>query len=266
MHHGRRRRGVHAAARRGDDLDRPVAAGIGGDGRVGRRHQRVEHGRAGGGEAWRCSGPCDCGLQPDRSTVISSPATITLAWMRIGCVGDAVVVDVVLELVGAVGDAADHRAHAGLGRVEHLLQRALEALLARAWPQAARCSAAPICSEASCDCRSPHSNSGWRTFCRMMARSGFVELAGVEQLHRRDAQAFLEDLGRARAVAAGRGAADVEVVAQRADEADAPAVVEHRPVGDDVGQVLAAAVGVVGDDDVVGPPLLRRGCSRRGSR
>ena len=33
--------------------------------------------------------------------------------------------------------------------------------------------------------------------------------------------------------------------------------VEHRLEGDDVGQVLAAAIGIVGDDDVVGAPLLR---------
>ena len=89
------------------------------------------------------------------------------------------------------------------------------------------------------------------------------QLAGLEQLDRRDAQAFLEDLGGARAVAAGRGAADIQVMAQRADEADAPALVEHGLVGDDVGQVLAAAVGIVGDDDIVRLPLIGRDVPRQ---
>ena len=57
----------------------------------------------------------------------------------------------------------------------------------------------------------------------------------------RDAQAFLKDLGRARAVASGGGSADIEVVAERSDEADPTAVAEHGLESDDVRQMLAAA-------------------------
>ena len=99
--------------------------------------------------------------------------------------------------------------------------------------------------------------SGLRTFWRIMRQDVLVEHAALEQLHRRDAQAFLEDLGRGRAIAAGGDAADIEVVAERADEGDAPPVVKDRAEGEDVRQVLAAAIGVVGDDDVVRPPTGR---------
>ena len=47
------------------------------------------------------------------------------------------------------------------------------------------------------------------------------------------------------------------MVAKGADEPDAPAVPEHGAVGNNVGKMLAAAIGIVGDDDVVWAPLIR---------
>ena len=255
MHHGRGRRGVHAGARRRDDLDRAVAAGVGGHGRVGRRHQRVEHGRAGGGEGGVAR------AHRLRAAARQIDGHLVARHRHLGVdadrlVGDAVVVDLVLELVGAVGDAPDHGAHAGFRGVENLLERPLEARLAQLGGEPLDAGRAHLqrgelrLQVAPQQLRLAH-------VLQDGGAQGLVELAGVEQLHRRDAQALLEDLDRAGAVAAGRGAADIEVVAQRADEADAPAFVEHRPVGDDVGQMLAAAIGIVGDDDIVGPPLFR---------
>ena len=130
MHHGSRMRGVHAQSLGRDDLHRAIAAGV--RRRSARRPtpsaRRTPRSRS--RQASRCSAPCACGPQPDRSTVISSPATDHLGVDAYRRVGDAVIVDAVLELVGAVGNAADHRAHAGLGRIEQLLQGPLEALLA----------------------------------------------------------------------------------------------------------------------------------------
>ena len=197
MHHGRRRRGVHAGARRGDDLHRAIAAGVGGDRRVGRRHQA----RRTRSSTWRRSvallGPIDCGLQPDRSTVISSPATDHLGVDADRLVGDAVVVDVVLELVGAVGDAPDHGAHAGLRGVEHLLQRALEARLAELVGEALDAGRAHVQRG---ELRLQIAPQQLR-LAHVLQDGGaqrLVQLAGLEQLHRRDAQALLEDLDGSR--------------------------------------------------------------------
>ena len=71
-----------------------------------------------------------------------------------------------------------------------------------------------------------------------------------------DAQAFLEDLGGVGAVAAGRDAAHVEVMAERADDRHEHAVHEDGSEGEDVGDVLPAAIRVVGDDDVALVPLV----------
>ena len=82
-----------------------------------------------------------------------------------------------------------------------------------------------------------------------------VELAPLEELDRRDAQPLLVDLHRITGVAPRAHAADVEVVSQRAADGDERPAMEDRQEGLDVGEVLAALVGVVGDDDVAFFPL-----------
>ena len=89
---------------------------------------------------------------------------------------------------------------------------------------------------------------------------------GIE-LERRDAQAFLVDLGRVRGVGPCDPAADVGVVADRGGEREPPAVVVERLEQEDVGQVHAALEGVVHDEDVARPdvlPELRDHRSERG--
>ncbi len=48
------------------------------------------------------------------------------------------------------------------------------------------------------------------------------------------------------------------MMAERADDGDALAVMEDRTEAENVGQMLAAAIGVVGEDDVARLPVLQR--------
>ena len=82
------------------------------------------------------------------------------------------------------------------------------------------------------------------------APQGLVALPAVEQLHRRDPQPLLVDLGRVRRVRAGDPAPDVSLVRGAARERDALAVHEHRLEHEDVGQVHPALEGVVQGVDV----------------
>src|SRR5690606_19071931 len=79
-----------------------------------------------------------------------------------------------------------------------------------------------------------------------------------EELQRRNAQALLVDLGGVGAVAAGRHAADVEVMTERADDGDSAPLVEDRAKGCDVRKMLPTAVRIIGDDDIAILPLLER--------
>ena len=77
-----------------------------------------------------------------------------------------------------------------------------------------------------------------------------VELAGLVELQRRDAQALGVDLGRVRGVRAGDPAADIGVVADGAGEGEPLALVIERLEDEDVGQVHAAVERVVHDEHV----------------
>ena len=85
-----------------------------------------------------------------------------------------------------------------------------------------------------------------------------VRHARAEQLHRRDLDAFLEDLARLQRIL---GAADVADVADRADEADQPAVAEHRREHRDIEQMPGAEPRIVGDQHVAGHQRLGRDIS-----
>src|SRR5690606_27231285 len=80
----------------------------------------------------------------------------------------------------------------------------------------------------------------------------------VVEAHRWNAEAFLVDLRRAGVVAAGRSAADIEMMHEHSGNADEPAVDEGRLKGQDVIEVLSARIGIVGDDDVAFAPLMER--------
>ncbi len=252
--HRRGGRGVDARAFRGDHFHRAIAAGVRRDGRVGRRHQRIEDAGAGRGECGvaRSEALAAAAVEVDRD-LVARDDDLGLDLDR--RVGDAVVVDLVGELVGAIGDAADDGAHAGFRRVEDLRQRALEARCAELLRLALDARRADI-QGCELGLQVAPQDVGLAHVLQDDGADRFDQLALFEDLHGRDAQAFLENLRGARAVAAGGNAADVQMVAERADESDAAALVEHGHEGDDVGQMLAAAIGVVGNDDVAGLPLV----------
>ena len=79
---------------------------------------------------------------------------------------------------------------------------------------------------------------------------GLVAPARGIELERRDAQAFLIDLGRVRGVGAGDPAADVGVMADGGGKGEPLALVVERLEEEDVGQVHAALEGVVHHEDV----------------
>ena len=85
-----------------------------------------------------------------------------------------------------------------------------------------------------------------------------VRHARAEQLHRRDLDAFLEDLARLQRVL---GAADVADVPDRADEADELAIAEHRRQHRDIEQMAGAEPRIVGDQHVAGHQRLGRDIS-----
>ena len=58
-------------------------------------------------------------------------------------------------------------------------------------------------------------------------------------------------------VAARRAAADIDMVDQHAGDGDALARHEDRLEGEEIRQVLAAAIGIVGDDDIALMPADR---------
>ena len=85
---------------------------------------------------------------------------------------------------------------------------------------------------------------------------GLVDLAGLVELHRRDAQTLGVDLRRVRGVRPGDAAADVDVVTDRAGEGQPFALMIERLDDEDVGQVHAAVERIVHDEDVAGDHVV----------
>ena len=83
-----------------------------------------------------------------------------------------------------------------------------------------------------------------------------AQTACLVELDRRNAQAFLPDLGRIGIIGAMRGAADVALM--RADDGpEQPSgAVEHRHEGGDIRQMAAAVIGIVHQDDVARRDVL----------
>ena len=89
-----------------------------------------------------------------------------------------------------------------------------------------------------------------------------AQLSGLVELDRRNAQAFLKDLGGRRIVGAMGGAADVALMGAHDGPEQALAAVEHRHERGEIRQMAAAMIGIVEQDDVarlhVLEPLLDR--------
>ena len=177
-------------------------------------------------------------------------------------VGDAVVLDVVLPGIFAVGDL---RAAARCDRCRGTCRGSpgSRPRPSRA-PKRSNSSAmrrAPITQACTSLSRSAASMSGTRVLRLMMVNDRLVAHARVVEPDRRDREAFLEHGGGGARHRAGHAAADVVVMAERLDVGDHLAVVEHRHGAAQVGQVPDAAlgqVGVVHQEDVARPHRLGR--------
>src|SRR5712664_2974945 len=163
----------------------------------------------------------------------------------------------VLEFVSAIGDAADHRPHRGLGSIEQLTERCFETHFAEPYGEAFYACRTNV-KRGELGLQISPQDVRLADILQDDVANRLIELAAFDKLHRRYAQAFLEDLRGARAVTARGGAPDVEMVAQRSDEPDAPAGREDCLEGVDTGDVLASGVGVVGYDDAGGGPRVGR--------
>ena len=117
-----------AGSRRIDDRafrqlqrDRPEAAAVGRDARIGDGAQRVAGSPPGCPTARQLNGPRTCGLEPVKSTVMAPSPTVTATSMRMRLVElDAVVVEKVDGAVGALRNRAQGLARHGLRSIEQL--------------------------------------------------------------------------------------------------------------------------------------------------
>ena len=174
----------------------------------------------------------------------------------------AVVVEDRLAVVDAIPPALDHRPHLALGAIEHGLDRGMgdrraELREQRLQPPLAdpggadhRCEVAPELARMA-DVQDDH-----------LEHVG-AQAAFLVELERRDADALLPDLGGARVVGAVRRAADVALV-RTVDRPEGEALaIEHRHEGGEVGQMIAAVVGVVEQVDVARPDPVAEGVVHR---
>src|ERR1700730_3998804 len=118
----------------------------------------------------------------------------------------------VLEFVSAIGDAADHRPHGGLGSIEQLTERCFETHFAELYGDAFYACRADVKRGQLGLQISPQDVRLGDILQDDLANRLFA-LPASDNLPRRYARPLLEDLRGARAVTARGGTADVEMVA-----------------------------------------------------
>ncbi len=163
----------------------------------------------------------------------------------------AVVVEDRLALVDAVLPLRDDGAGLALGAVEHRLDRRMRRRPAELVGEGEE---APLADMGGADHR--------REIAAEVARMADIggnhlhhvapELAFGIEAQRRDADAFLPDLGGGGVVGAVGGAADIALMGAVDRPEDRLAVREDRHEGGEVGQMVAAVIGVVEQEDVAG--------------
>ena len=203
------------------------------------------------------TGPAACGPEAERSTCRRLAVDTHLGGDQARLVRDAVVVHEILEAVSAVRDAGDGRAHRGFRAVENAVGRRLEPLRAETLRQPQHTGRADI----------ERGQLRLEIAAHLLRFAGIgvedaqqrpVDPPGLDHLAGRNPQPLLVDLARARVITAGRAAADIGVVCQRARNRDPPAPEIDGLEGQHVRQVLPAGIGVVGDDDIALPPVRER--------
>ena len=262
---GRRQHAVADRARRADHLDGAEHAFVVGD--VGRQH-RAHAGVGGGlGVGERVvDGALDlrAGAGPVDDHVPARLAQGHEQADRLAVV-DAVIVDPVLEAPLAVGELLERGPRQPLGIVDRLLHERLGALGAVARHQLGELLVGDVAGR---ELRAQVAEQLHRQAHVLLddGHEGLVDLAGVVELHGRDAQPLGIDLGGVGGVRAGHPAADVAVVADGAGERQPLARVEQRLHDEDVGQVHAAVEGIVHDEDVARRDVVLEAAHDRGHR
>ena len=258
---GRARIGPHDRALLGDHLQRPERAVVlWGSRRRSDRQSAIA--------TAACMLACeeltklvDCGSESDRSTSTSLPFLVTLA--RDADVGAAmaVIVEKRLAVEDAVLPGRDHGARLPLG-ASRIASIAASTTAAPNSANSRDSRRSPRCAAPIIAARSPRKSRGLRTLSASRSSRSSRSLPRLVELERRDAQALLPDLGGRGVVGAMRGAADVALV-RAVDGPEQPLVaVEDRHEGGQIGQMVAAVIGIVEQEDVarldVLEPLLDR--------
>ena len=185
--------------------------------------------------------------ESDRSIARSLPRFVDRGADVDVVVAAAVVVEQRLAVVDAVRPFGDDRAGLPLGAVEHRLDRGVGDRPAELRGQRQK---APLADMGRADHR--------REIAAEIARMAHIgrdhlqhvaaHLAAVVEPQRRDADAFLPDVGGGGVVGAVRRPADIALmgaVDRPEARAPSPGVLEHRHEGGQVGQVVAAVIGIV---------------------
>ena len=241
---------------RHDQLDGTVAAGVARNGAVGEVEHRVVGGR-GGHAVGAVAGTLRLRagavvVEDDALAAHHHGAVDAVALVR----DHAVVLDPVLELVLAVGNLRDLRAHAPLGVVHELLAGADHGVEAVAVQELLQ---TPFGDRERAD-------HGVKVAPRGARRAVVGEddlpdvvdvLAAAHDLHRRQPQTLLIDLAGVGGESADCLAADLGEVGDVADEPVQLAAVVHWLDHGVLGQVAAAAVGIVVYHHVAGAEVLR---------
>ena len=162
-------------------------------------------------------------------------------------VGEAVVVDEVLGLVHPVGNGGDGGARQALGIVQQVLGGGQHGVFAEALQQLDETGLAGVVGGQLGVEVAQHQVGRAHVEADELLQHAVAEVLLEVELEQGDTQALGVDIDGA-GVGPGGAAADVDVVAERGAERHQLVVVEHRREDQDVVQVLAAAVRVVGDE------------------
>ena len=239
---------VDVGAGLGDDLDRPHEAGVGHDVRVRDALQDCVDRRLGEGQVrvdrplglWRGAREVQLDL-----VALYRHADLDGDGLR----AEPVVVHVVGELPRAVGQALDLGPRQALRVVDDVRHVALEVLQAMLLDQPEN---VPLALPQRRYLRLDVAQHlvGYPDVLLDDPPHGLVELPLFVQLQRRQAQAFLVDLGVVTGVAAGDAAADVGLMGDHASPPHQQIVHEDRLEDEDVRQMAGALVRVVVGEDV----------------
>ena len=170
-------------------------------------------------------------------------------------VAAAVIVEEGFAMERAVLPGRDHGTRLRLGGIEHRLDRGFDGRRAKLGKEFLQATLAEM-----------RGADHGREVAAEVVGIAHVERDHVEdvvaqpaclvELDRRDAQAFLPDLGGIRIVGAMRRTADVALMRAHHGPEQPAAAGEHRHEGSDVGQMAAAVIGIVHQDDVAGRDVL----------